>query len=198
MIPLFLLFLLSTSKLVNGLPNFSESLSTKIWIFKAWEKKKWRESVICALIQPQRLAPGDLWLCHPNKKPAVLEPWKKKNFFRCSVACCSEEHLSLHRDSVKCLPYRSLPRFDLCGVVWCVSLSKAIHHLIDNFERFSKKKKRKKTTWMSIQVVPGRGGRKLSGGFTWYQSRRGGLFALLLSQKQWNIQNVELDKRIMA
>ena len=130
--------------------------------------------------------------------PAVLEPWKKRNWllYRCSVACCSEEHLSLHRDSVKCFPYRSLPRLVWCGV-GCIS-QKSYSSLNWQFWVFLCKKRKKGTTGMSIQVVPGRRGRKLPGGFTWYQSRRGGLFALLLCRKYWNIQNMELDKRIMA
>ena len=82
--------------------------------------------------------------------PAVLEPWKKRNWllYRCSVACCSEEHLSLHRDSVKCFPYRSLPRLVWCGV-GCIS-QKSYSSLNWQFWVFLCKKKKKKRKYLDV------------------------------------------------
>ena len=68
--------------------------------------------------------------------------------FRCSVASCSQEHLSLHhRDSTKCFPYRFLLSYShipYFGVVYSL--------LIFTWHSGFAKQKERETTW-SLRVT---------------------------------------------
>ena len=81
-------------------------------------KEEWTVSTVTfALSQPQTDAPGlnlfKIVLSLIGKQfNHVLNVFLVLNQstmnFRCSAASCSQEHLSLHRDSTRCFPYRLL------------------------------------------------------------------------------------------